>query len=517
MEAKIIDLLSMRGLQPPLPADVVNGLFRNDLPELAGLNIFSGSATLKDGVLFCMGGRGIERCLIGLSLDQKHFYAFEGDRRQISINGRQTHVLTAPISAANAAGLRNLLPFLNPMPLGLTPSAGCGDRLGLATPGHIRAVAKTGLALIPAQQSVRENARTGRTPQAVLNDAVWALFQEGWREGYGADADHLKTSRDVDAFVDAGYTFFTIDPGDHVDNSAHCLSKDLLLGKVEALPWQKLESTPADLIRRLTRRPIQLEHFSLSLTEEEILRAAVKYGRVVVHTAELYRHLKSRKQSAPFELEVSVDETDSVTSPAEHIYIAAELKRLGVAWVSLAPRYVGGFEKGVDYIGDLGEFEDSFALHAAVANAFGPYKLSLHSGSDKFSIYPIVAHLAKSRIHLKTAGTSYLEALRALALVDPELFRKIFAFAVQRYPEDRATYHVSAETARLPRIDQLPDGTLCDLLEDFHAREILHVTYGSVLNHPELRPGIFTGLHANLETYYHLVEKHFNRHFKPFV
>ena len=127
------------------------------------------------------------------------------------------------------------------------------------------------------------------------------------------------------------------------------------------------------------------------------------------------RHLVQAAGTRPFELEVSVDETDQPTSHAEHIYIASELKRLGVNWVSLAPRYVGRFEKGVDYIGDLAAFETDFAGHAAIARQFGPYKLSLHSGSDKFSIYPIAARLTGGLVHLKTAGTSYLEALRTIA------------------------------------------------------------------------------------------------------
>jgi hypothetical protein len=215
----------------------------------------------------------------------------------------------------------------------------------------------------------------------------------------------------------------------------------------------------------------------------------------------------------PFELEVSVDETDTVTTLAEHIYIAAELKRLGVRWVSLAPRYVGEFEKGVDYIGDLKVFEAAFARHAAVARTFGPYKLSLHSGSDKFRIYPIAARHTRGLVHLKTAGTSYLEALRAAALADPELFRRILQLAVARYPVDRASYHVSAETSRLPAWQSMSDNELPALLEDFHAREILHVTYGSVLNHPDLRPWFFATLRRNVNLYTELVAKHFDRHF----
>ncbi len=181
----------------------------------------------------------------------------------------------------------------------------------------------------------------------------------------------------------------------------------------------------------------------------------------------------------PFELEVSVDETDQPTSHAEHIYIASELKRLGVHWVSLAPRYVGRFEKGVDYIGDTGAFERDFAGHAAIARHFGPYKLSLHSGSDKFSIYPIAARLSQGLVHLKTAGTSYLEALRTIAALDTDLFREIYLFARDRYETDKASYHVSAELGRAPLPEDVTDWTA--LLDQFDAREILHVAFGSVL------------------------------------
>src|SRR6185369_2546290 len=137
------------------------------------------------------------------------------------------------------------------------------------------------------------------------------------------------------------------------------------------------------------------------------------------HTVKMYRHLETVMNGRPFVLEMSVDESETVTTLAEHIYIANELKRLGVRWVSLAPRYVGHFEKGVDYIGDLKGFAESFRNHLAVSRTFGPYKLSLHSGSDKFSIYPIAAEIAGSLVHLKTAGTSYLEALRAIAQINP--------------------------------------------------------------------------------------------------
>jgi hypothetical protein len=177
---------------------------------------------------------------------------------------------------------------------------------------------------------------------------------------------------------------------------------------------------------------------------------------------------------------------------------------------------VGSFEKGVDYIGSLADFEQSFARHLAVAATLGPYKLSLHSGSDKFSVYPIVARVAGELVHLKTAGTSYLEAVRAIAALNAPLFRDIVAFARERYPIDRATYHVSAETTRIPEISSWPDEKLSELPDNFHARQALHVTFGAVLNHPSFRNPFFSTLRGSEETHYGMLENHFNKHLLPF-
>ncbi len=420
-----------------------------------------------------------------------------------------------PLTPVNAAMLRERLDWLRPAPLGLQTSAGFGDRLGLATPGHVRAARRAGIAPIFAQQSVRENARTGRTPRQVLDDATWGVFQEGWYEPWGADADHLKTTADVDDFVAAGYTFYTVDPGDHVDNEAHIAPPADVQAKVDALPWDALEDRRRDLERRYLDRPFDIGDVALIFDRETLYRAAAKYGQAVAHTAAMYRHLVGRMGKQPFELEVSVDETETPTSPEEHFYIANELRRLGVRWVSLAPRFVGRFEKGVDYIGDLGEFEAEFALHAAVARTLGPYKLSLHSGSDKFSIYPIVAGLTQGLVHLKTAGTSYLEALRAIAQANPALFREILALARERYETDRATYHVSAQLARVPAPDGLSDADLPDLLDQFDARQVLHVTFGSALD--RFGDRLLATLREHEETYHTLLEYHFDLHLSPFA
>jgi hypothetical protein len=443
---------------------------------------------------------------------------------EITVQDGRTLCL-GPLSSRNAAALRRYLPWLAPRPIGLRTSAGMGDRLGLATPGHVRAVRAVGGTIVPifAQQSIREMTRTGRTPRQVLDDATWGVFAEGWRGGFGADADHLKTTEDIDACLAAGFTFFTIDPGEHVDGAADTLPADALAVRFDAMPWALLEDSAAAVRARYAGRAFDIDGRSVRLDEPHLTRAVVKYGRAVAHVAAMYRHLAARAGDHGFELEVSVDETETPTSPAEHVYVASELRRLGVRWVSLAPRFVGRFEKGVDYIGDLGAFEADFAIHAGIARAFGPYKLSLHSGSDKFSIYPIAARQTRGLVHLKTAGTSYLEALRTLAMVDPGLFRAIYAFSRERYEDDRASYHVSAELARAADPEALADVELPMLLDQFDAREILHVTYGSVLTSRgadgRLRFGdrLVDGVRTHGESYARCVEAHFVEHLRPFA
>lgn len=445
---------------------------------------------------------------------------FEGDFSNTS-HGR---LLVGPTSPHNAQALRETLPYLRPAPLGLSTSAGFGDRLGLATPGHVRASKAAGGAVAPifAQQSIREMERTGRTPREVLDDATWGTLLGGWTDIVGADADHLKTPYDIDICLVAGYSFFTFDPGEYVDDRAESSDNVALQGLFEGLPWDELEDDPASLVSRYLENPLDLETRSLSFSERDVREAAVKYGRAVAHVARMFRHLSGSARPEDFEVEVSVDETETPTSHAQHAFIARELARLGVRWISLAPRYVGDFEKGVDYIGDLDGFEKDFALHAGIARALGPYKLSLHSGSDKFSIYAATARETRGLIHLKTAGTSYLEALRTIASLDPGLFREIYAFARGRYGTDRASYHVSARLDYAPSHTDPKDSELPGLLDQFDAREILHVTFGSILKGvngepPVYRERLMAVLQSNPGPYADNLESHFGRHLGPFV
>ncbi len=477
------------------------------------LDLLPSSLTAFEGMEFGLT-RPVKGRQLAVLAEPEKTASFEGERSEIY--GQS--LLTGPLNQHNAAALRTHLAWLRPHLLGLQTSAGLGDRVGLATPGHVRAIRETKGKIAPifAQQSIREMTRTGRSPQQVMDDATWGIFAEGWQGGCGADADHLMTEQDIDSCLAAGYTFYTIDPRAHVNNLAENAGTEQLKQFLQELPAEVRPEASG-----LAGKIFDIEGRKIEFTPAVLATAAAKYGGAVLHVTAMYRHLAEAAGSRPFELEVSVDETDLPTTFAEHVYIASELKRLGVKWVSLAPRYIGRFEKGVDYIGDLAAFEADVAGHAAIARSMGPYKLSLHSGSDKFSIYPLAMRHTRGLVHLKTAGTSYLEALHTIAAIDPAIFEQIYVFARCHYEADSATYHVSAQLKRAPEPEAVHDWPA--LLDQFDAREILHVTFGSVLTDRTAFAGQgfyphFIDLlqdHDNL--YAENLKKHFIRHLTPFL
>ena len=408
--------------------------------------------------------------------------------------------------------------------LGLKPSFGFGDRTGLATPGHVESMRRAGEGIEPIfpQQSIREMTRTSRTPSQVMNDALQGMKDAGWTGITGADADHLKTPEDVNVTAEVGFTFFTIDPSDSVDahaddyNEATLREKfDTVAGQIEWFDKYRGQSVP------LTTGS------AVELTEQACMRAAVKYGTAINRAIALSGHIETVQTQAgrDFEIELSVDETEQPTTLAEHYIIADQCLSHGMKLVSLAPRFVGDFEKGVDFKGDLAELETSLNDHAAIAELLGPYKLSLHSGSDKISMYPALARATKGRFHVKTAGTSYLEALRVVARHDEPLYRRIVDFSRGRYETDKATYHVSGRLSDVPPASEVASVEELERLYielwsevpagkgfTFPGRQILHCTFGSVLTHPEFGPAVLDVLRGNLATYTEVLADHFVRH-----
>ncbi len=239
-----------------------------------------------------------------------------------------------------------------PVTLGLTPSFGFGDRIGVATPGHVEAMRRAGSGTAPIfpQQSIREMTRTARTPGGVMHDALHGMVAAGWTDATGADADHLKSTEDIDCTVAADFTFFTIDPSDHVDEKADGYDEATLREKYaavrDAIEWFDI----------CNGKKIALDTGNtVIIGEEATMRSAVKYGTSLNKGIELADYVKTTNDAAgrDHEIELSVDETEQPTTLAEHYIIADQCLSRGMKLVSLAPRFIGDMEKGVDYIGDV--------------------------------------------------------------------------------------------------------------------------------------------------------------------
>lgn len=454
--------------------------------------IYPQSLVLVEGVEAALVRRGLEKFLF-LSAPAP---GFQG----VPQNGG----LLCSLSPGNAAALMLVCPSFRPKRLAEIPSFGFGDRLGLATPGHVRALEGARVFPVFAQQSMRENARTGRDFAQVLADAAFGALQEGYQKGFSADADHLKSVEKAREAARLGYTFFTCDPSDFlVPLESLCGTR--LREEIQRIPAKTLEK---EYLGRVFSVP-GLGNFRFS--RDELLSIAVKYWRALDFAEEMYRALEE-ELPVGFDFELSVDETAEPTTVKEHLFLALELRRRGIKVASLAPRFPGAMEKAVDYRGDPEEFRKAVRAHAAIAQALGPYRLSLHSGSDKWTLYPIFAEETKGLWHVKTAGTSYLVALAVLARFSPALFREIFHLARERFPADRQSYHVSADPQALPGSEMLEDQELPKLLEDPGVRQVLHVTFGSVLK--VYGDDLKRELLAQEEEYCRALAEHLGRHLR---
>lgn len=374
--------------------------------------------------------------------------------------------LRVPLTHENAEVLRKRFPFTAPV-RGLTRdrSFGVGDRLGIATPGHIRVFETCDVFPVFAQQSMRELNLTGRTYEEVLDAVSFAVFREGFTKGFGADGDHLKTVEDVEYALSLGFSMITLDCSDYIKSEA-------------AEPALPLSQPYRD--KYLNQTFTLGEGITLSFTEQALRQSVTVYGAAIGFAQDMYtRFFKHTRYEADFE--ISIDETATSTTPLQHFFVARELIDAGVSFATLAPRFCGSFQKGIDYRGDVAQFEADMHIHGVIARHFG-YKLSIHSGSDKFSVFPRISRETRGVFHVKTAGTSWLEAMRVVALVDPSLYREIHQYALSVFEEAAAYYHVTPDLTRLPEVDALKDEEVPGLLDDDDARQLIHITYGLILN-----------------------------------
>ncbi len=499
---------------------VTNDLFELKINDGYSVQVYPNSINKLNDITFFIGREGTEKSLFLASSDESSNASASFDGEIVEADGQQ--IKKCSLSNKNRIALQALFSFTVPQVLGVDDSFGFGDRLGLANVGHIRSLTIGNFKPILAQQSIRELTRTQRTADEVMDAAVWAVFQEGYKNGFGSDADHLKTPEDATMMLNAGFTMFTFDPGEHVDNDADNYDEQKLYSVVANLPWSDLSDTFPAAERRYSKKEFKIsDDFALEVNEQDFLRAYAKYGKAIAHIKKMYEHLKAVSNGRPFEVEVSVDETESVTSTFEHFFFANELHRLKVEFVSLAPRFIGSFEKGIDYKGDLNLFKSEYVKHLAITKHFGNYKISLHSGSDKFSVYKVIGSLRGAHTHVKTAGTSYLEALRVVAAENTKLFREIYDFCFGLYETEKLSYHVSATLSNLKESSGYNDKELLELFSSEDARQVLHVTFGKVLTEKTstgylFKDKILNCLKENEKTHYTFLTNHFIKHIEPF-
>ncbi len=406
--------------------------------------------------------------------------------------------------------LRDVFPFTVPVSLkGKDATIGTGDRLGLANPAHIRAVRDYDIFPVLAQQSIRELQFTKRSYQDVLDAATFAVFQEGYEDGYGFDGDHLKTLDEVNMALDCNATMITLDLSEVMNAQAADWPAEKVLELYQQLPETE--------ISRLEKRYLNTEFTmkdgtTLSFDVTELHRCAVMYLEAIAFAKEVYDLLVSRRGEGNFDFEMSIDETEAPTVPQHHLFIIKELIHNGVVVESLAPRFIGEFQKAIDYIGDLEEFEKQFNIHCQIAKSHGNYKVSIHSGSDKFSAYPAIGKYTDGRLHVKTAGTSWLEAVRTIALKEPALYREIHQVALESYPEALKFYHITADFSKITPLEDSRDEELPAYLDQVESRQLIHIIYGFVMQNETLREKFYAALFRHEELHYQLIRDHIRKH-----
>jgi len=369
-------------------------------------------------------------------------------------------------------------------------SFGIGDRFGHQGKAQLAALMKAaeqGLDITPVwNKSHREHSIIGTEPADVRREADEAVAACGWKGPYFVDADHIGLSN-VDAFVEAS-DFFTLDVADFIGRPADAGAVDCFVEKHRGL----LGSPRLDGIDD-----------AFEASESQLRAIASKYLVAVADAGKIYRHIETAKGVGNFITEVSMDETDVPQTPVEMLIMLAALADEGIPAQTIAPKFSGRFNKGVDYAGGPAqfarEFEQDLAVIRFAVREFGlpdGLKLSVHSGSDKFSIYgPIQEALKKfdAGVHVKTAGTTWLEELIGLALAGGDglaLAQEIYAAALARMDELCGPYAtvIDIDKAKLPAREQVNawDGRrfASTLRHDPNCREynrnfrqLLHVAY----------------------------------------
>jgi hypothetical protein len=336
-------------------------------------------------------------------------------------------------------------------------TVGTGDRFAHQGQAQLLASKKAreiGIQVCPVwNKSNREHTIIGSQPDDLRTEADAAVKALGWTDSYYVDADHigLKT---VDRFI-AGSNFYTLDVADFTERPADSASIERFISGIEKyfgnLCIPGIESP-------------------FEITKEKALAAAAKFLVASQEAGRIYRHIASVKGAENFVTEVSVDETNTPQTPVDLFFILAMLAAEQIPVQTIAPKFTGRFNKGVDYVGDIAQFEKEFdenlSVVAFAVREFGlpeTLKLSVHSGSDKFSLYPIINRLIKKHdagLHIKTAGTTWLEEVIGLAEAGGEglaIAKEVYAESLAHFDELTAPYAtvIDIDKSKLPTAEEV--------------------------------------------------------------
>ncbi|MEN9663827.1 MAG: hypothetical protein RLZZ326_190 [Planctomycetota bacterium] len=369
-------------------------------------------------------------------------------------------------------------------------SFGVGDRFAHQAAAQLAAFEQLeadGVLVAPVwNKSNREHGFVGSQPPSVRAAAARAVEERGWGHPWFVDADHIRLET-VERFLDTS-DFFTIDVADSIGHPAPAAEITAFVAR------------HPELTRTLNVAGVAEP---LVLTGDIVAAIAGNYLLATREAGAIHRHIKARKGGAGFVTEVSLDETDSPQTPRELLVILCLLADERVPLDTIAPKFTGRFNKGVDYVGDLvafeREFNDDLAVLAHAASTYGlpvGLKLSVHSGSDKFSLYPVIRRALErsgAGVHVKTAGTTWLEEIIGLSEAGGDglaLTREIYAYALGAIDELCAPYAsvIDIDRARLPSAAELAswDGPRlaaairhlpADPRFNPHVRQLLHVSF----------------------------------------
>ena len=369
-------------------------------------------------------------------------------------------------------------------------SLGMGDRFARQGKAQLQAIMQAralGIEVTPVwNKSNREHTLVGTEPASVLAEAESAVAALGFDGSFHIDADHINLTN-VERFIEPS-DFFTVDVADYSGKAAAADS---------------IEKFVTENCRLLGKLTIPGLSAPLSLDESLVRDTAAKFLWAMQEAGRIYRHIAGRKGAGTFITEVSVDETDTPQTPAELLLILAMIAAEGIPAQTIAPKFTGRFNKGVDYVGSIAQFEKEFdedlCIVAFAIREFGlpeTLKLSIHSGSDKFSLYPIVNRLIKKHdagLHVKTAGTTWLEEIIGLAESDGDglaVAKEIYARAATRFEELVKPYApvVDINPAHLPSPKEVEQWTSAQYVAalrhdqscasyNLHFRQFLHVSF----------------------------------------